>query len=112
MTSSRLFPAIALLAAAALTACGADEPEAPESEAGPSAECLSAMRAAADEPDPEAADPLIKETAYACETSEEWEAALAEYPGALGLTERADLSQSISIVCYGASDAPACEGVE
>ena len=112
MTSSRLFPAIALLAAAALTACGADEPEAPESEAGPSAECLSAMRAAADEPDPEAADPLIKETAYACETSEEWEAALAEYPGAMGLTERADLSQSINTVCHFSPDAPACEGVE
>lgn len=70
------------------------------------------MSAAADEPDPEAADPLIKETAYSCETAEEWEAGLAEHPGAMGLTEQADVSGSVATVCYSVPDAPACEGVE
>lgn len=106
MTSPRFFPVIILFAAATLTACGADEPDEP------SAECLSAMSAAADEPDPDAADPLIEESAYACESAEEWEAALAEHPGAMGLTERADVSGSINTVCYSVPDAPACEGVE
>ncbi|MDZ5077881.1 hypothetical protein [Nesterenkonia sp. HG001] len=108
MNSPRFAAAIFLLAAASLTACAGDESE----DAGPSAECLDAMSAAADEPDPDAADPLIKDTAYACDSPEEWEAALAEYPGAMGLTERADVSGSINTVCYSVPDAPACEGVE
>lgn len=70
------------------------------------------MSAAADETDFEAADPLIHESAYSCESPEEWEAALAEYPGAMGLTDRADLSGSIDVVCFQAPDAPSCEGVE
>lgn len=125
MEAPRIFPVAALLAALALTACGGDEPEvsaptptqtqtptAVPVERAPSTECLEAMSTAADEIDPVLADPLITETAYACETAEEWNAALQEYPGAMGLNERADLSGSLEIVCFNSPDAPVCADVE
>lgn len=109
MTTHKALPFIViLLTAGGITACG----ESGDTTSGPSNECLSAMSAAADETDPELADPLIQESAYACESPEEWEAALEEYPGAMGLTEQADVSGSINTVCYTVPDAPACAGVE
>jgi len=127
MDAPRIFPVTALLAVLVLTACGSDEPEASAPtptqtstqtptaapvERAPSAECLEAMSTAADEIDPVLADPLIQETAYTCETGEEWEAALQEHPGAMGLTEQADLSGSLEMVCFTVPDAPACADVE
>lgn len=112
MNAHRVLPVFALLAVGTLTACGEPEAAAPTADPGPSAECLSAMSTAADETDPVLADPLIQETAYTCETGEEWEAALQEHPGAMGLTEQADLSGSLETVCFTVPDAPACADVE
>lgn len=129
MDTPRILAVVTLLTVGTLTACGGDEPEAvtptsteatastPTSteatrDQRPSTECLSAMSTAADEIDPVLADPLITDTAYACETAEEWNAALQEYPGAMGLNERADLSGSLEIVCFNSPDAPACAGAE
>lgn len=114
MKAHRVLPVFALLTVGLLTACSNAEPEAatPTVDPGPSAECLSAMSTAADEIDPVLADPLIAETAHACETAEEWEAALQEHPGAMGLNERADLSGALDIVCYSFPEAPACADLE
>jgi len=60
-------------------------------DVGASIQCRDSMREAADEPDPDAADPLIFATLSACSNADEWLAALREYPAAFGLTERAEI---------------------
>lgn len=47
-----------------------------------------------------------------CEGAEEWEAALKEHPGAMGLTERADVSGFLETACFTVPEAPACEDIE
>lgn len=60
-------------------------------EVEPSEECLVGMSAAADEPDPDAAEPLLEETLYSCLTADEWLSALREFPGAMGLVDGAEV---------------------
>lgn len=94
----------------------ADESREPYAiTAEPSIGCLDAMAVAADETDPSAADPLIVATLSACQTSDEWLAALREHPGALGLTDgavgtnRESDDLSLQVVCYANADTPVCQ---
>lgn len=105
--------ALAGTLAIALTSCTPeDDSEVTPVESGPSEECLDSMRAAAQEPDALAAEPLIEETLYACENSDEWEEGLDRHPAAMGLMDDADISGSIDVACFNHPDAPACEGVQ
>lgn len=125
MTRRLLASTAALLLTATLASCSADEevpdastPEPPPIEpqpepiddVQPSQQCLSAMEAAAGEPDAQAADSLLEKTAYACESGAAWVAALSEYPAAMGLTQRADFSLSLDTICWAHPESPTCEG--
>ncbi|NWN88171.1 MAG: hypothetical protein HLX51_06465 [Micrococcaceae bacterium] len=90
-----------------LSACGSND------EAEASAACLDSMQTAAAETDPVAADPLIIETLSACETADEWLAALDEHPGAMAYTDDAEIDDSALITpCYAQPDTPVCEDAE
>lgn len=94
-----------LVAGPALPACsGSDDADEPSDE------CLGAMETAATETDIEAADPLIVNTLSACSGANEWLAALEVHPGAMGLTERAEIGNlELEVVCWGHEDTPVCE---
>lgn len=50
-------------------------------------ECLDASKRAANEVDSEASEPLIRRTLEACQGTNEWLSALANYPGVMGMAE-------------------------
>lgn len=80
-----------------------------DSDSGPSAECLGAMETAAAELDSAAADPLIIATLSECGTADEWLAALEQHPGAMGLTERAEIGDfNLLAACVGQLETPVC----
>lgn len=63
--------------------------------------CAAAMSAAADEPDIDAAEPLIAATTEVCDSADEWVEALRQYPGAFGLTDDAVITTlELQIVCF------------
>jgi hypothetical protein len=100
MTSRRWLVGMALVLA---TACSPDATEQVSSN------CDRAMREAAAETDPTAANPLIVDTLSACSTADEWLAGLREHPGAMGLTERAEFSdERLRAPCYGNEATPVC----
>lgn len=75
----------------------------------PSDACLDAMSTAADVPMTEDIGPYIAETLNVCETSEAWLEALREHPGAMGLTERAEIGQlDLEVACYDDAETPVC----
>ena len=75
----------------------------------PSADCLRAMETAAAETDPERANPLIVETLSACASADEWLAALEAHPGAMGLTERAEIGNlDLEAACWRHEGTPVC----
>jgi hypothetical protein len=81
----------------------------PPTTASVSQQCLDAMEAAAAEPDPAAADPLIVRTLDACASVDEWLEALRRHPGAMGLTERAEIGDlDVQSVCFGSEDTRVC----
>lgn len=65
-------------------------------------QCEASMRAAAAEPvDSTRIQPLLTQTLYQCSTAEEWLEALRAHPGALGMTERAEIGNlDIQVMCY------------
>jgi hypothetical protein len=98
--------AVAVLGAGlALPACsGSDEANEPSDE------CLGAMETAAAETDIEAADPLIVDTLSACSGADEWLTALEAHPGAMGLTERAEIgNMDLEVACWGHEDTAVCQ---
>lgn len=87
----------------------AHQQSTPPIELSASIGCLAAMKKAAAETDPDRADPLIDKTLSACESAEDWLIGLREYPGAMGLTERADLgSDPLEVPCYNRPKTPVC----
>src|SRR6478609_2998361 len=50
--------------------------------------CRTAVSAAADEPDADAADPLIHASLSACRSADEWLDAVREFPASMGLDHR------------------------
>ncbi len=86
-----------------LTACG-------EGDGGaPSAACVDSMETAAGEPDLEASNQLIVDTLDTCGGVDEWIAAVEQHPGALGLTERAEISDlNVQAACFGNEDTKVC----
>lgn len=75
-----------------------------------SAACVESMETAAAEPDNIAAEPLIVDTLSACGSADEWLTALEEHPGAMGLTERAEIGDlDLQSACYDNGDTPVCE---
>lgn len=93
----------ALAVAAALAGCSGGNDD------GPRGACLDAMSAAADVPMTEDIGPYLTETLNTCETSEAWLEALREHPGAMGLTERAEIGQlDLEIACNENADTPVC----
>ncbi len=79
------------------------------SEADTSAECLTAMEAAAAEPDSAKAKPLIVETLTVCPDADQWLAALREHPAAMGLNERAEIGPvDLLAACGSAPTTPVC----
>jgi hypothetical protein len=73
------------------------------------ATCRIAMTTAADETDITAAEALVVATLDACQTADEWLAALREYPEALGLTEFAELTDlDLQTACYGNGATAVC----
>jgi len=68
-----------------------------------------AMKKAAAETNPDRTDPLIEKTLSLCESAEDWLIGLQEHPGAMGLTERADLgSDTLKVPCYNWPKTPVC----
>lgn len=59
-------------------------PGVPGEKVTPSPSCLDAAKAAAAEPDPDRADPLIIATLDACTSVTEWMSALEAYPAVMG----------------------------
>jgi hypothetical protein len=85
----------------------------PIPSSAPSAECLAAMEAAAAEKDVSAADPLITVTLSACTTVGEWYGGLEQFPGVMGLTDKAALSDlEIQVACHSYPDTPVCADAE
>ena len=75
----------------------------------PSSGCQQAMQAAAAEPDSARADPLIRATLDECSSADEWLAALNDYPGAMGLTAKADIGdRELQSACYGSEHRTVC----
>ncbi|MBB5787232.1 hypothetical protein [Jiangella mangrovi] len=71
--------------------------------------CLDAMQAAAAEPDPAAADPLIVATLSACSTAAAWLDALRAHPAAMGLSDQAEIGRlELRASCYGNEATPVC----
>ncbi|MBI9115590.1 hypothetical protein [Sanguibacter suaedae] len=67
------------------------------------------METAADEPDSAAANPLIVETLSACASAAEWLSALEREPGALGMTERAEIGRlDLEVSCWKNESTPVC----
>lgn len=91
-----------------LSACGSND------EAEASGACLDAMQTAAAETDNIAAEPLIADTLSACDGADEWLEALEEHPGAMGLTERAEIGDiDLQSACMSRNmDTPVCEDAE
>ena len=76
----------------------------------PSAECRDAMQTAAAEEDMEKGSPLISASLSACESGEEWLAALEEYPAAMGHAEGAEVGDiDLRAACGHARGTPVCE---
>lgn len=76
----------------------------------PSASCLVAMQAAADEPDSDRADTLIRTSLDECSGVDEWLSALDEHPGALGLTEHAVIGAlDLRAACFPSPDSTVCQ---
>lgn len=50
-------------------------------------ECLDASKQASNEVNSDAAEPLIRRTLEACQSTNEWLSALAKYPGVMGMVE-------------------------
>lgn len=93
----------AIGAVLSLSACGSDDAEA-------SAACLDAMEAAAGEPDPVAAEPLLEDTLSACSTADEWLAALEQHPAAMAFTDDAEIDDTaLQTPCHFYPDTPVCE---
>lgn len=75
----------------------------------PTAECLQAMTTTADEPDSGLANPLIIATLSECTSTAEWLSALEREPGALGMTERAEIGRlDLEVSCWGNESTPVC----
>lgn len=95
---------IAALALGALVGCGGGNKQATASEP-----CVTAMQAAAAEPDSAKATPLITATLTACGTADEWQIALRQHPAAMGLTSRAVIGNTeLQVSCWHAPDSPVC----
>jgi hypothetical protein len=81
----------------------------PPADTQATAACLEAMEAAASEPDPDRAEPLIIATLSKCTSAEDWLVGLREHPGAMGLTSSADLgSDSLIVPCSAGPDTRVC----
>lgn len=71
--------------------------------------CDKAMSKAADEPDSAAAEPLIRDTLTVCETATKWLNSLERYPGAMGLTDDAEIEvDNLRIACAQYETFPVC----
>lgn len=78
-----------------------------------SVECLSASKRAASEVDSEAAEKLIRRTLEACQSTNEWLSALAEYPGVMGMEDGYIPSATdIEVACMVHSDTAVCADFE
>lgn len=88
---------------ALVAGCGGDNDS-------PSAECRDAMQTAAAEEDMEKASPLISASLSACESADEWLAALEEYPAAMGHAEAAEVGDiDLRAACGHGRGTPVCE---
>jgi hypothetical protein len=99
----RGFAALGL--ALVLAGCGS-----PGGESEPSAECINLMSSAAAAP--VVADEEVQElieSLTVCETAEKWLEAVRREPGAMGLTEDADIGDlELQVACYGQEGTPVC----
>lgn len=67
------------------------------------------MKKTAAESDSDRAGPLIKNTLSVCQSAQDWLVALRQYPAAMGLTKRADLSSNtLETPCYSWPKTPVC----
>jgi hypothetical protein len=84
---------------------------APRQSGSPSAGCLEAMRRAANEPDDVLADPLLRQSAYACDSVDEWLTALRRYPEAMAVSSASAVG-TIDVVALcldpGLAGSPVC----
>lgn len=95
-----------LVVASLLAACGGVD-----SIDAPSAECIELMHEA--EAAPIVADREVQalvDSLTACETADQWLEGIRQVPGAMGLTERAEIGDlDLQVVCYGHEETPVCK---
>src|SRR5690606_8028337 len=71
--------------------------------------CRTAVSTAANEPDADAADPLIHASLSTCGSADEWLDAVREFPASMGLNHRAEIGAlELEIACFGWEHTPVC----